>query len=160
LNNTENSNKEAPARLHETTEASTSKAVDETNHWVTSNSSSSSEEMETSIESVDESVDKANQTTHNKAALKRNRLNSWQIYNCLANMRFNMNDRENYLSELEKSKHSGKFVLGFNLGFGQFKDDFYKSNECINLRMLCSTNAFRRELREAYQLFATGSSFK
>lgn len=79
------------------------------------------------------------------------RLNSWQIYNCLLTMKFSMNDKINYLNELNQCYSTGsKFNLGINLGFGPFKNDFFRSNECISLRQACSTDEFRKQLKEAY----------
>jgi hypothetical protein len=79
------------------------------------------------------------------------KLTSWQIFMCLLNMKFDMKDKINYLNELNYSKLTGKnFSLGLNLSFGTCKNDFFKSNECINLRIACNTLEFRRQLKEAY----------
>ncbi|CAF0962170.1 unnamed protein product [Brachionus calyciflorus] len=79
------------------------------------------------------------------------KVNSWQIYNCLLNMKFSMDDKINYLNEMNNSYLTGTyFTLGINIGFGPFKNDFFKSNECISLRQACSTDEFRKHLKEAY----------
>lgn len=79
------------------------------------------------------------------------KINSWQIYNCLLNMKFSMSEKIDYLNELNNCYLTGsKFSLGINLGFGSFKNDFFKSTECISLRQACSTDEFRKQLREAY----------
>ena len=79
------------------------------------------------------------------------KINSWQIYNCLLNMNFSMDEKLSYLNELNHSQLAGThFSLGLNLNFGSYKNDFFKSNECIGLRQACSTDEFRKNLKEAY----------
>ena len=80
----------------------------------------------------------------------RIKLTSWQIYHCLLNMKFDMNDKINYIREMNEYKKTGKFCYGLNIGFSKLKDDFFRSNECINLRIVCSTSEFRDLVRKTY----------
>ncbi|RNA20259.1 hypothetical protein BpHYR1_035581 [Brachionus plicatilis] len=83
-------------------------------------------------------------------------VSSWQIYNCLLNMKFSMDDKIKYLNELNDSYLSGNsFSKGINLSLGPMKNEFFKSNECIRLRQACNTEEFRKALKEAYTKYLT-----
>jgi hypothetical protein len=81
------------------------------------------------------------------------KLTSWQIYHCLLNMKFNMDDKLDYLKKIHKNNSKSVFSMGLNLGYSPNKDAFFKSNQCINLRVACSTDEFQKELKEAYIKF-------
>ena len=78
-----------------------------------------------------------------------NAITSWQVYECLSAMRFDMNDKIDYVRE---AKHGNlkRFVKGLNIGFSQTKDEFFHSVECIQLRSACTSCEFLELLREAY----------
>ena len=72
--------------------------------------------------------------------LPGNKLSSWQIYQALLDMRFDMNDKIMYVHEINASKaRGGHFKRGVSISFGnnlEIKNEFLKSKECINMRMV------------------------
>lgn len=90
-------------------------------------------------------------TTSNNQQQPQQNVSSWVIYNILMSMKFDMNDKINYLNQINlSSSHGGQFSLGINLGFGPMKNEFFKSTDCVHLRVACSTEEFRKQLKEAY----------
>ena len=78
------------------------------------------------------------------------KLTSAQIYYCLSNMKFDANDKVNYTKELIEYNKTGVFSHGLNISLCKLKDDFYRTKECIDLRVICSTGEFRDVMKKTY----------
>ena len=84
---------------------------------------------------------------------------SWQIYNCLLNMKFDSSNEMNFIYDFDllgivaEHNNDPPGLPAFCVGYGFNKKEFLRSSLCYNLRIACSTDEFKFKLKEAYCKF-------